>query len=79
MNSSLKQIEERALNLNSEERAKLAELMLESLNEPLADIEAAWSQEIERHVVVYDRGGLSSHVAEDVFAEAKLTGKQSDE
>lgn len=75
MNSSLKQIEEQALNLSPEERAKLAEFMLESLNEPLADIEAAWSQEIERRVAAYDRGDLSSYAAEDVFAEAKLTGR----
>lgn len=75
MNSSLKQIEEQALNLSPEERAKLAEFMLESLNEPLADIEAAWSQEIERRVAAYDSGDLPSYTAENVFAEAKLTGK----
>jgi hypothetical protein len=49
--------------------------MLESLNEPLADIEAAWSQEIELRVAAYDRGDLPSYPAEDVFAEAKLTAK----
>ena len=75
MNNSLKQIEEQALSLSPEERAKLAEFMLESLNEPLADIEAAWSHEIELRVAAYDRGDLSSYAAEDVFAEAKLTTK----
>jgi hypothetical protein len=71
MNNSLKQIEEQALNLSPEERAKLAEFMLESLNEPLADIEAVWSQEIELRVAA----DLPLYAAEDVFAEAKLTGK----
>ena len=75
MNTSLKQIEEQALNLSPEERAKLAEFMLESLNAPLADIEAAWSQEVERRVAAYDRGDLPLYAAENVFAEAKLTGK----
>jgi hypothetical protein len=45
MSASLKQIEEQARGLNAEERAKLAESMLESLHSPLADIEAAWAQE----------------------------------
>lgn len=75
MNNSLKQIEEQVLNLSLEERAKLVEFMLESLNEPLSDIEAAWSQEVERRVVAYDRGDLPSYPAEDVFAEAKLSAK----
>lgn len=76
MNASLKQIDEQTLNLSPDERAKLAEFMLKSLSEPLADIEAAWSQEIERRVAAYDRGDLPSYPAEDVFAEAKLAGKR---
>ena len=75
MNTSLKQIEEQALSLNPEERAKLAEVMLESLNLPLAEIEEAWAQEIEQRVAAYDRGEIPAYAAEDVFAEAKRIGK----
>ena len=71
MSASLKQIEEQARALNAEERARLAESMLESLHSPLADIEAAWAQEIEQHVAAFDRGEIPAYPAEDVFAEAR--------
>lgn len=71
MNISLKKVEEQALSLSAEERARLAEVMLESLAAPLADIEEAWTQEIEQRVAAYDRGDIPSYPAEDVFAEAK--------
>lgn len=72
MKSDLEQIEDRARALSPEERAKLAESMLESLHEPLADVESAWAEEIERRVDAFDRGELPSYPAEDVFAEAPL-------
>ena len=75
MQTSLKQIEEQALGLNSEDRAKLAELMLESLSSPLAEVEEAWAQEIEKRVAAYDRGEIPAYAAEDVFAEAKRITK----
>lgn len=75
MGSSLKQIEEQALGLKPEERAKLAEVMLESLNAPVAEVEEAWAREIEQRVAAYDRGDIQTHAAEDVFAEAKRLGK----
>jgi putative addiction module component (TIGR02574 family) len=71
MKSELEQIEDRARTLSAEERAKLAESMLESLHKPLADIESAWTDEIERRVEAFDRGELPSYPAEDVFAEAR--------
>ena len=75
MGSSLKQIEEQALGLTAEERAKLAETMLESLNAPIAEVEAAWAQEIAQRVAGYDRGDIQAYAAEDVFAEAKRIAK----
>ena len=71
MSASLKQIEDQARALTAEERAKLAESMLESLHSPLADIEAAWAQEIEQRVAAFDRGEIPAYPAEDVFAEAR--------
>ena len=75
MQTSLKQIQEQALGLNSEDRAKLAEVMLESLSSPLAEVAAAWAQEIELRVAAYDRGDVPAYAAEDVFAEAKRIAK----
>lgn len=71
MATSLKQIEEQARTLTPDERAKLAESMLESLHEPLSDIESAWAEEIELRVAAFDRGEFPSYPAEDVFAEAR--------
>jgi putative addiction module component (TIGR02574 family) len=73
MKSDLEQIEDRARALNPEERAKLAESMLESLHEPLAAVESAWAEEIERRVEAFDRGELASYPAEDVFAGANCS------
>ena len=71
MPASLKEIEEQARALSAEERAKLAQTMLESLHPPLSEIEAAWAEEIERRVAAFDRGEIPSYPAEDVFAEVR--------
>jgi putative addiction module component (TIGR02574 family) len=70
MSASLKQIEQQARSLSQEDRAKLAEAMLESLHEPISEVEAAWAEEIERRVAAFDRGEVPACPAEDVFAEA---------
>jgi putative addiction module component (TIGR02574 family) len=68
----LDDLEKQARALDADERAKLAQALLDSLREPpLADIEAAWDQEIESRVAAYDRGELDTFAAEDVFAEAR--------
>ena len=72
MSDALKELEERAQSLSAEERAQLAETLLESLQEAApAEIEAAWDREIEERVAAYDRGELQTISAEDVFAEAR--------
>lgn len=71
MSVSLKDIERQACALSREERAELAETLLESLHSPLGDIEAAWNEEIERRVAEFDRGEMPAYAAEDVFAEAR--------
>jgi putative addiction module component (TIGR02574 family) len=71
MSASLKQIEEQAQTLSAEERAKLAESMLESLRAPMSDIESAWAEEVERRLAAFDRGEIPAYAAEDVFAEAR--------
>jgi putative addiction module component (TIGR02574 family) len=56
-----------------EERAHLAEVLLESLRgSPLSEIETEWEREIEKRVAAFERGELQTYPAEDVFAEARL-------
>jgi len=71
MSPLLKSIEEQARALAPEDRARLAESMLESLQPLSAEIEAAWAVEIEERVSAFDQGEMSSHTADDVFAEAR--------
>jgi putative addiction module component (TIGR02574 family) len=71
MAASFKEIEQQARALAAEERAKLAETLLESLQTPLSEIETAWAQEIEERVAAFDRGETQAYAAEDVFAEAR--------
>jgi len=69
---TLAEIEEQARQLSAEDRARLAEILLESLQDgPSAEIEAAWNTEIEARVAAFDRGESQTHAAADVFAEAR--------
>ena len=71
MAASFKEIEQQAQALAAEDRAKLAETLLESLRTPLSEIETAWAREIEERVAAFDRGETQTYAAEDVFAEAR--------
>jgi putative addiction module component (TIGR02574 family) len=72
MSDTLKELEAQARSLSPEERARLAELLLESLRDaPLAEIEKAWEMEIAERAAAYDRGELPTFSAESVFAEAR--------
>jgi len=72
MSDTLKELEAQARSLSPEERAQLAEMLLESLRDaPLAEIEKAWEVEIAERAAAYDRGELPIFSAEDVFAEAR--------
>jgi putative addiction module component (TIGR02574 family) len=73
MSALFKNIEEQARALSAEDRARLAESMLESLHTSITEIEAAWAEEIEDRVSAFDRGTLPSYSAEEVFAEAHQT------
>lgn len=71
MTATFKELEVQAQSLAAEDRARLAETLLESLQTPLAEIETAWAQEIEQRVAAFDRGETKTYAAEDVFAEAR--------
>lgn len=78
MSTSLQQILEQARALSAEDRAKLAETLLESLQSPISDVEKAWAEEIEQRIAAFDRGEMSAYPAEDVFADARrLTRTES--
>ena len=72
MSDTLKELEAQARSLSPDERARLAEMLLESLREaPFAEIEKAWEMEIAERAAAYDRGELPTLSAESVFAEAR--------
>lgn len=72
MSALLAELEQQARTLLPEERAQLAEVLLESLHDSsLSEIEEAWEREIEKRVAAFDRGELQTYPAEDVFAEAR--------
>ena len=66
----LKQLEEQARTLCPEERARLAEMMLESLQASTTEIDAAWEEEIAHRLDAVDSGLMPTHSAGAVFAEA---------
>ena len=71
MPTALKQIEDLARDLSAEDRAKLADSLLESLHSRISDVEKAWAEEIEQRVAAFDRGEIAAYPAEDVFADAR--------
>ena len=71
MSPSLHQIEEQARSLSAEDRAKLAECMLESLHASVEEIEAAWSEEVAARIEAFAKGDIPAVSAEQVFAEAR--------
>jgi len=71
ISEQLSKLEQQARALCLEERARLAEVLLESLQgSPLSEVEAAWNREVEERVAAYDRGDIHGLPAKDVFAEA---------
>lgn len=72
MSKSLTEIEEMARALSDEERAQLAEALLQSLETtPAVEIQSAWEVEITARLAAHDRGELEVFSAESVFAEAR--------
>lgn len=76
MSISFTEVEQQARLLSADERARLAEVLLESLREDsLREIETAWQREIAERVAAYDAGGVKTFSAEEVFAEARCIGR----
>ena len=72
MPDRVEEIAAQGRTLSPEERVRLLDLLLESLDQsPNGEIEAAWAAEIERRVLAHDRGVGDLYDVEDVMAEAE--------
>ena len=72
MPTLIEELSERARDLSPEDRALLAESLLESLpDESESEAEAAWDREIARRVEQVKSGTARPFSAEDVHAEAR--------
>jgi putative addiction module component (TIGR02574 family) len=72
MSTLLTELSSRAAELSREERAQLAEILLQSLAQiPLPEVEAAWASEVEARVAALERGEAQTVPAEEVFAQAR--------
>ena len=72
MTTLVEELSQRARGLSPEDRARLAEELLASLEgEPETDIEAAWEQEIRRRLDEVQNGTAVIVSAEDVYAQTR--------
>ena len=72
MPDRVEEIAAQGRTLSPEERVRLLDLLLESLDDPASRmIERAWAAEIERRVQAHDRGEGELFDVEDVMAEAE--------
>jgi putative addiction module component (TIGR02574 family) len=76
MHDPVTELVKRGRSLAPEDRERLVDQLLESLNEPaVAELDQAWEAEIERRLAQYDRGEVQAVDAEEVFAKARFIAK----
>ena len=71
MISPVRELEAAALALPVEDRAHLAERLLESLDDEAQAVEAAWVAEVQDRLARFRAGELEARPAEEVMAEAR--------
>lgn len=72
MPDQVSELVKRGRALAPEDRERLVDQLLESLNEAAAaELNAAWETEIERRLAEYDRGAVQAIDAAEVFAKAR--------
>jgi putative addiction module component (TIGR02574 family) len=71
MSKLAEELTRQARTLPPEERVRLAEDLLATVQEVDADAEAAWDEEIRRRVAEIDSGAAKLIPAEEVFAEVR--------
>lgn len=66
------ELAERSRALSPEERARLVDLLLATLDDaPATEVAEAWDREIERRIAAYKAGEIEAYDLEDVLAEAR--------
>ena len=69
---SIDELEDAALQLDPKDRARLAERLLDSLEQLSAEENARlWAEEAQRRSDALDAGFLSKRAAEEVFHDAR--------
>ena len=77
MSDSARELESRAMRLPARARARLAELLISSLDPQTdPDVEAQWLEESEHRLAELETGEASSQPAERVFEEARSKLRQ---
>jgi putative addiction module component (TIGR02574 family) len=77
MHDQVVELAEKGKALAPDDRSRLVDMLLESLNEQsLSDIEAAWDAEAERRLAAYDRGEVQALDGEEVLAKAKVLARR---
>ncbi len=75
MSTPLDRLEAEVLELPPHQRARLAQRLIESLDEDAAEdpaaVERAWEEEIQRRLEEHRTGTVRTVPAADVFAEAR--------
>ena len=72
MATSLENVVEQALDLPAEDRARLAEHLLHSLNTPVdPEIEKAWLKEAEQRLLAVRDGRLGTVTVDDAVARLR--------
>ena len=72
MNTVFDELSSKAMNLSPVERARLADLMVESLDDtPQTEIDQAWLQLAQQHTDEIRAGTAKTHDAGDVIKEAR--------
>jgi putative addiction module component (TIGR02574 family) len=69
MNKHVKSIAQEAERLPAEDRIKLVEYLLSTLDKPDPEIDKAWGEESERRIDAYLRGEMPARDAADVLAK----------
>ena len=74
MTKLVEELSQKARTLSAEDRARLAEDLLDSLedgSESASEVEAAWEREIRQRVEEVESGTAKLIPAEDVYAETR--------
>ena len=71
MSDLVEELSRKARALPPEERVRLAEELLATVQEVDAEVDAAWDEEIRRRVAEIDSGTARLVPAEEIFAEIR--------